>query len=187
MKITFQLDDEDLSRLRRVMQTTADKAKDKSEDELGRAALEAAKRARAGQLPNYIRERIATLEVLATMLRDREWALPQSVRIQVCGALAYFLSPDDMIPDHAPVLGFLDDAIVIELVAQEFKEEIQGYEEFCQHRGAMIQRYPAKSDRDELENALLEKRKRIRAKIQEKRHRDEEEDGPIGRLFRIWS
>jgi len=48
--------------------------------------------------------------------------------------LAYFSDPEDLVPDHIPVLGFLDDAIMIELVAEELKDDIEAFEEFCAYR-----------------------------------------------------
>ena len=45
-------------------------------------------------------------------------------------ALAYFAEPDDLIPDQIPGLGFLDDAIMVELVVRELRHEIEAYEDF---------------------------------------------------------
>ena len=47
---------------------------------------------------------------------------------------AYFSDPEDLVPDHIPVLGFLDDAIMIELVAGEFSDDVEAFEEFCAYR-----------------------------------------------------
>ena len=49
-------------------------------------------------------------------------------------ALAYFAEPEDLIPDGVPGFGFLDDAIMIELVVRELKHEIDAYETFCDFR-----------------------------------------------------
>jgi uncharacterized membrane protein YkvA (DUF1232 family) len=46
----------------------------------------------------------------------------------------YFCDPEDLIPDHIPGIGFLDDAIYVELVIRELKAEIESYEEFCNFR-----------------------------------------------------
>jgi uncharacterized membrane protein YkvA (DUF1232 family) len=49
-------------------------------------------------------------------------------------ALVYFAVPGDAIPDDVPVLGFLDDAIMIELSARELQHEIDAYADFCEFR-----------------------------------------------------
>jgi uncharacterized membrane protein YkvA (DUF1232 family) len=45
--------------------------------------------------------------------------------------LAYFSDPEDSGPDHIPVLGFLDDAIMIELVVEELKDNIEAFLASC--------------------------------------------------------
>ena len=68
------------------------------------------------------------------MIEDDEWQIPTDERTEVLSALAYFSNPEDLVPDHIPVLGFLDDAIMIELVAEEFKDDFEAFEEFCAYR-----------------------------------------------------
>ena len=61
------------------------------------------------------------------MIEDSEWKIPEEERADVLSALAYFSDPEDLVPDHIPVLGFLDDAIMIELVAEELKDDIEAF------------------------------------------------------------
>jgi len=68
------------------------------------------------------------------MLTDIHWRLPHDDATRVLNALAYFTEPEDLIPDHIPGLGFLDDAIMIELVVRELKHEIEAYHDFCAYR-----------------------------------------------------
>ena len=68
------------------------------------------------------------------MVRDQEWDLAQQERKQVIAALAYFADPLDIIPDNVPVLGYIDDAIMIELVVSELKNEIDSFTDFCRYR-----------------------------------------------------
>ena len=49
-------------------------------------------------------------------------------------ALAYFADPDDLIPDRVPGLGYLDDAIMVELVVQDLKHEIEAFDAFVEFR-----------------------------------------------------
>ena len=56
---------------------------------------------------------------------DRE--TPLKVRVTLVGALAYFVSPFDAVPDWLPAIGFTDDAAVlmaaIKLVADHMRPE----------------------------------------------------------------
>src|SRR3546814_14671603 len=42
--------------------------------------------------------------------------------------------PKDVIPDQVEVLGFLDDAIMIELCVRELRHELDAYDDFCEYR-----------------------------------------------------
>ena len=64
------------------------------------------------------------------MLEDGEWALPDDDRLRVLDALAYVADAHDLVPDSVPVLGLVDDAIMLELVLRELQHELDGYEEF---------------------------------------------------------
>jgi uncharacterized membrane protein YkvA (DUF1232 family) len=68
------------------------------------------------------------------MIEDSEWKIPEEERADVLSALAYFSDPEDLVPDHITVLVFLDDAIMIELVAEELKDDIDAFLEFCAYR-----------------------------------------------------
>ena len=45
-------------------------------------------------------------------------------------AVAYLVSPLDIIPDFIPVLGFVDDAAVFALVVSSFQSEIDAYKKW---------------------------------------------------------
>ena len=54
-------------------------------------------------------------ETLALYLAARDPRTPWYAKLLVAGVVAYALSPIDLIPDFIPVLGYLDDLILIPL------------------------------------------------------------------------
>ena len=60
--------------------------------------------------------------------------MPEEDRQRVLACLTYFANPKDIIPDNVPVLGFLDDAIMIELVVRELQHEVEAYDDFVVYR-----------------------------------------------------
>ena len=132
-EVTFELKESDLEHFRNVMRESKSGAKSLSETEILANAKSLSQDVK-GDVPVFVSERIQKLETLVAMIEDSEWNIPAEERADVLSALAYFSDPEDLVPDHIPVLGFLDDAIMIELVAEELKDDIEAFEEFCAYR-----------------------------------------------------
>lgn len=132
--LTLELTDQALEPFRQALEQAGQVAKDRPAEEILAAACEVLGEARAGSVPGFIAERLGLLEDLVAMLRDEGWALPEADRQRVLSALAYFAEPEDVIPDSVPVLGYLDDAIMIELCAEKLAAELEAYAEFCDYR-----------------------------------------------------
>lgn len=135
LRISFELDDDDLKHFRLIM-AEARKASVRMapEDIVAGAEQLLSSVGAADQAPGFIVDRIRKLKLMIDMLSDTEWRLPHQDSTRVLNALAYFSEPEDLIPDHIPGLGFLDDAIMIELVVRELKHEIEAYQDFCDYR-----------------------------------------------------
>ena len=54
-------------------------------------------------------------DVLALWLAARDRRTPWAAKAVAAGVVAYALSPIDLIPDFIPVLGLLDDAVLLPL------------------------------------------------------------------------
>ena len=54
-------------------------------------------------------------DVIAVWLAARDVRTPMAVRILAAAIAAYALSPIDLIPDFIPVLGYLDDLLIVPL------------------------------------------------------------------------
>jgi uncharacterized membrane protein YkvA (DUF1232 family) len=91
-------------------------------------------------MPDFVRERIDKLELLVTMIKDAAWNLGGEDRTRIIDAIAYTADPLDMVPDHIPGIGLLDDAIMIELVSQNLRHDIEAYQDFCKYREKEIAR-----------------------------------------------
>ncbi|MGP1667295.1 MAG: YkvA family protein, partial [Rhodanobacter sp.] len=78
--------------------------------------------------------RLDDIALLTDMLGDNEWPLEPGDRRRVLAAISYFAVPKDMISDKIPAIGYLDDALVAELVTQELRHDLEGYREFCAYR-----------------------------------------------------
>ena len=67
-------------------------------------------------------------------MQDEEWQIPDDEKTEILTSLAYFSEPHDLVPDNIPGLGYLDDAIMIELVIQDLSLDLEAYQAFCSFR-----------------------------------------------------
>jgi uncharacterized membrane protein YkvA (DUF1232 family) len=145
LSITFELQEADLDYFRQIMANTQSAVSTLNQPQILAAAKQLAQEV-DGKVPEFVASRIVKLQQLVALVEDKEWDLTDEEKAEVLSALAYFAKPEDLIADHVPVLGFLDDAIMIELVAQSLADDLQAYNEFCKFRSAEIARHGAEAE-----------------------------------------
>jgi hypothetical protein len=132
MDINIQLSDDDLQFFVKGMREVEAGIGNQDPDKIITAAQALLDETRgAQQAPPFISERLDSVESMISMVGDVGFNLPDEDRHRVLAALAYLADPEDSIPDRVPVLGFLDDAIMIELCRRDLQFEIEAYDDFC--------------------------------------------------------
>jgi uncharacterized membrane protein YkvA (DUF1232 family) len=168
MKITFELSDKDLRYFRQLLQKVRQGENAGNEEIVLREAETLLAEVRSADAPEFIRNRIEQLGKLIEMLRDEQWRLEGSDRKRVLNALAYFADPDDLIPDRVPGLGYLDDAVIVELVVQDLKHEIEAYDAFVAYRA------DRKRAAGETPETLEKRRQSLQSRMRRRRRGDRE-------------
>lgn len=140
LSLNFELSDRDLEHFQAAQAKAREAAQGKSEKEIVDCAAQLLVDAQKMQIPGFILERLLRLDDLIAMLRDEAWSLEAVDRERVVSALTYFCDPEDVIPDRVEVLGYLDDAIMIELAVRTLSHEIEAYDEFCDFRQRQAER-----------------------------------------------
>lgn len=130
LDINIQLSDKDLEHFIQGMNAAQEEAGDLDAAQITQSARKLLEQGNQTELPDFIASRLAKLNTMIDMAEDEGFALPDEDRQRVLAALTYFADPTDIIPDSVPVLGFLDDAIMIELCQRELVHELAAYEEF---------------------------------------------------------
>ena len=132
--LNFELNDRDLAHFQEAAERSRKAAEGKSEQEIIDCAVGLLADAQKVHIPDFIKDRLLRLDDMIAMVRDSGWALPDDDKQRVLTARMYFCDPQDVIPDHVEVLGFLDDAVMIELSVRELKHELDAYDDFCDYR-----------------------------------------------------
>ena len=168
-KVTFTLDEQDAKYFRSIYRKAKRGAKDLDAVTIIRDARAIVKQVHANKrTPTFVSDAISVLADLADLIQDDGWAASKKVRNDVLAGIAYFSNPDDLIPDHIPGLGFLDDAIMVKFIEDEFRHELWGYRKFRALRDSTEQRPWAKPGSDRLSKRLDADRRRIRAEIEKR-------------------
>lgn len=135
LKLSFELSDRDLHYFRESLKQSREAVRDAEEQEIVDAVRHVLEEIRGNEpLPDFVAERIPVLEMLIQMLADDDWQLPNSDRERLLAMFVYFSDPEDILPDDIPVIGYLDDVIIIELVTREMTHVRDAYDDFRSFR-----------------------------------------------------
>lgn len=135
LKISFELSDRDLNFFRKALKQSREAVRDAEESEIIDAVKDVLNEIRQNEpLPDFVANRIPQLESFISMLTDDEWQLPDAERERLLATFVYFADPEDILADDIPVIGYLDDVIIIELVVRELQHVRVAYDDFCRYR-----------------------------------------------------
>ena len=135
LKLSFELSNRDLRYFRGALKQSREAVRDAEEQEIVDAVAHVLEEIRGNEpLPDFVAERIPQLETLIQMLADGDWQLPDADRERLLAMFVYFSDPEDILPDDIPVIGYLDDVIIIELVSRELRHVREAYDDFCEYR-----------------------------------------------------
>lgn len=174
LRVSFELSTADLGHFRTIMREARDAAADKPRGEVLAAARKVLDSVSEIDVPEFVSARLSRIQIMIDMVEDKEWLLPDEETTRVVNALAYFGEPEDLIPDHIPGLGFLDDAIMVELVVRELRHEIDAYADFCRFRSVEEKRRGGRGAEDEVtrEEWLAVRRKELQSRMRNRRLRE---------------
>lgn len=168
IEINLELSDADLAHFKQLMQSAIEKNSGLSDQEILEKAEAVVSEMADSNQPEFVKSRVASLADLIAAVQDEEWQMPEDEKKDIMTSLIYFSEPQDLVPDEIPVLGFLDDAIMIELVIQDMSLDLRSYRQFCSFRKTEEARRgdAAKVDR---ESWLSGTRSEIRASMRKDR------------------
>ena len=185
LKVTFEISEQDLKHFRKEMKRARNAVRIGDDVDIIAGAQATMNEIARIDVPHFVKDRVEKLQAMVEMISDPEWALPRKECDKVLSALAYFGDPDDLIPDHIPGLGFLDDAIMVELVFRELKHDIEAYRDFCTFRESFSQRF-AYQDAAAKSRRLERKRERLQASVLRRKPREWDSVPVADRKAPLW-
>ncbi len=177
LKLTFELTDRDLRFFREALKQSRAAVRDAEEAEIIEAIRVVLDEIRSNEpLPDFVEQRIPTLEAMIQMLVDDEWRLPADDRERLLATFVYFADPEDILPDDIPVIGYLDDVIILELVARELVHVLEAYADFCRYRDDFEQEHGKKIDAAIRRDRLDKQRQSLHQRMRRRTAHDQKSD-----------
>lgn len=129
-----ELEPAGLERFNRALRELSPQAPAITMDQIAGAATRALARHRDGEVPPFVASRMAALERLEEMAADVGWGASDDLCHKVDVLRRYRKDTGDLIHDAMPVVGLLDDAVLVDVALQLLRGELAEYEDFCRFR-----------------------------------------------------
>ena len=173
MQLSFELSDRDLRYFRAALRQSRDAVRDAEETEIVDAIRHVLDEIRRNEpLPDFVATRIPKLELQIQMLADSEWRLPLADRERLLATFVYFGDPEDILPDDIPVIGYLDDVIMIELVNRDLAHVSEAYADFCAYRDDFDKEHGKDIDAAVRRDRLDKRRQQLHMRMQRRSAKD---------------
>ena len=192
LHINFELSESDLQRFYEAMMRVRENASGRSLQQVADSAKQLLEQINQSDTTDFIRDRMSQLDMLIDMATDQGWRLVGDDLERVLTALSYFCEPGDLVPDDIPGLGYIDDAIMIEIICHELQHEIQAFKEFVAFRNAEARRLGADAlnmqkaewldERRQQLHSRMRRRRKSRGKVRGSRSRDRRIKSPFSLL-----
>jgi hypothetical protein len=130
----YELDPARLERFNHALHELSPEAPGLTLDQFASAGNRALARHADHGTPPFVLSRMDSLGRLGELVADATWRPAAELVSKVDLLIGYRRASDDLIPDHLPVVGLLDDAVLVDVALQLLRDELADYEDFCRFR-----------------------------------------------------
>jgi hypothetical protein len=132
---SLELHDDKLRRFNALVQRIAPDRPAYNAEQIAGAARRVLRASMKGQESAFIKVRMRRAGEIRAALQDAQWDIPAKQRVMMRDILAYV--EDDrqaLIANSVPIVGLLDDAILIDAAMDTLRGELDDYADFCRYR-----------------------------------------------------
>lgn len=187
LRISFNLGDADLKHFEEVAQQAQASTKELSAETVIAAARDVLDAADKAHLAEFVKERFSRLRQVLSMAVDSQWPMGVQDHQRIINALACIGGVPE--PAGGAKAGFLDHAIMIELISRDLEHDLAAYRDFCKYRDSLANRRN-RSGEDfsaQREQLLRQRRELLQARMHQRRKRALDAAGSsVRKLFSLF-
>lgn len=126
----LQICDSSLDRFNTVLESTDPQRRHLSADQVATTARGILAQSNGLPIPVSIYERLRCIAAMNAMYKDLDWEIEELAAWRSAALLQYFNSREVLFPNNAPVVGYLDDAILMEAAWPELRGEVTNFYDY---------------------------------------------------------
>ncbi|HVT31139.1 MAG TPA: hypothetical protein VHE32_00715 [Rhodanobacteraceae bacterium] len=143
---SIQLSEDVVQRFNALAATLNEEMPPLTMDQLAGVARRVLRVAATGGESPFIRSRLRRAEEMRALLADPGWSSSEDIGGRMHALIAYIDDPDGLFPDEVPVIGRLDDALLVDIAMDVLREDLEDYAEFRRFRHAEAARLGVTDD-----------------------------------------
>lgn len=126
----YPLDPGRMQQFNAVLQRISAESPPLDAGQIASAAHRVLGRYRHPQRPAFVESRLQAMLRLESMAADPGWEIADEDRERIAVLRGYLDDPEGLIPDRLPVIGLLDDAVLVDMGLQVLSAEMADYEDY---------------------------------------------------------
>lgn len=133
---TLELHESELQRFNAIVVRFAPEQPPFTLDQIAGSARRVLRAAAKGQDSVFIKVRMRRAGEIRAAFQDPKWAMPAELVADVRELLKYLDGTSGLIPASVPLVGMLDEAILVDVAMDKLRAELDDYAKFCRYRVA---------------------------------------------------
>jgi hypothetical protein len=157
-------------------------------DQLAGVARRVLRVAAAGGESPFIRSRLRRAEEVRALLADAGWSTSEDAGGRMRALVGYIDDPNGLFRDDVPVIGRLDDALLVDIAMDVLRDELDDYAEFRRFRGAEAARLGVADDAIRVDRAQWQAERDAEVRLEQQLRRVRGASyatGAAERVFRV--
>lgn len=185
---SIEILDDEVQRFNALAHVLNDAMPDMSSDQLAGVARRVLRTAAAGGESPFVRSRMRRAAEMRTMSLDTAWSLGSLQAQRISALLDYLDDPHGLIHDHVPIVGRLDDALLVDIGMDSLRGELDEYAEFCRFRAGLAAYLHISADDGSIDRTRWQREREDERRLEHQLHRVRDSSytsSAAERIFRV--